>query len=145
MKITLDKTGNIYKTILNGLTKSEREEIYRNDLTVGIYDNDNNFLAGIIFHTHNKYTIYLTVYAKSPRWFTREFDKWIYQYIFKDLKYKKIGCHCSSSNQKSKRFLDKYGFCFEGVERYSRKDGSHNFIYGITEEEFFNKRIKRYG
>ncbi len=145
MKIAVDKTGKIYNTIVNNLSKEDQQEIYRNDFTIGIYDNEDNFLGGIIFHVHNKHVIYLTVYGKNHKWFSRDLDKWIYKYIFKDLKYKKIGCHCSSSNQKSKRFLDKYGFHLEGVERHSRKDGGHNFIYGITEAEFYEKRIKRYG
>ena len=145
MKIKLDnKPGIIYNWVVEGLEESDKPASYEQDFTAGIYDNDNKLMAGIIFHHHNKECVYLTVRAVSPRWFTRDFDKWLYRFIFEDLGYKKIGCHSSSRNQKSRRFLDKYGFCLEGVERYSRVDGSHTFIYGITKEEFKQKRLNKY-
>ena len=135
MKILIDNKDNIlYKKVIEGL-KTDGLGNFNNDLTIGFFDDKENFLGGIIFFLQNKYNAHLSIYTNTPNWCSRKILKWLYDFCFNKLKVIKITCQASEKNKKSRDFLDMLGFRLEGTIRYDMKDGSHSFVYGLTKEE----------
>ncbi len=125
--------GDIY----NMVTKELKMEGLQNDLTIGLF-NGKILLAGMVCSVVGK-ICYLTFYATSPKWCTKESLSRLFELPFKEFDIKIVKCATSHKNKKINRLLTKRKLREEGHLRYSRPDGSHEKVFSLTLKELKNK------
>jgi hypothetical protein len=134
MVIFKDETGDVYDWVMQNLKTGER---MINTLTLGI--SNNNLCAGVVYSMERD-NCYMTIYASSPKWCSRETLTLLFNIPFIELGAKIIRFMTSARNDRINKFLRGIGAKEEGRLRLARADGSDAMAFSIIYDELKRQR-----
>lgn len=128
-----DVSGDIACWVCQGLGYNPAE--LRADITFG-FALENRMIGGLIFHDFRpEHDVWWTLYTTDKRWCNRRMLREMFNLAFGKMKCRRINILVSKSNQNSLKFVEKLGFCREGLLRAYREDGEDCYILGMLKNE----------
>lgn len=133
--ILLDQKEAVASWVLERIKDSETERFDRQWYeTLGFLDKDKKLNGGVVYFNYVGHAIEAMA-AGEGYWLTPRKTQMIFIYPFVYLGCRRMTVIAARRNKKSRRFIERLGFTFEGCLRKGMSDGQNAIIYGMLKEE----------
>lgn len=101
---------------------------------IGVLEN-NQPIAGVVYHDYRGHSIQLSMASTSPRWCTRTTLRHLLGYPFLQLGVARITACTAKGNKQLRSLVERLGFQLEGRLRRGFDGRRDMLIYGLLREE----------
>jgi len=125
------------------VAKLQGEETgYRNCKALGVVDEHDRFLGGVVFYNWNPGTgiIEMTASALSPAWLSRRTLNRIGDFVFRECSCQMLLVHVRKSDEHVLRLLAAVGFAFTLVPRLFGRD-LDGVICTLTDDDWYDGKF----
>ena len=107
-----------------------------NAVGIGFLD-DNNPVAGIVFHNRTARDIHVSAFALSPSWCRRGHLRFLFDYPFKQLKLPRMTATSRKGNRRARKLIEGLGFSYEGAQPKYFDDSNNGALvsYGMLQSQ----------
>lgn len=107
---------------------------FDNCIGIGI-DQDGQLKAGVVIELKAPFDAYVTVFSLSPKVWTRQTIKGVFEYLFNHLGVSRITCETAKNNKRSRKIIKGLGFRHEGTKKKGLDGKRDAIVYGMTDDE----------
>ena len=98
------------------------------------YEENNKIVGCILFTDYDANNIYIHIAFDTPRCVSRKYIKFMFDYIFNQIKCNRATAQCDDTNARIKKLVEGVGFIREGTMRHMA--GNNDLaVYGMLKEE----------
>ena len=118
------------------VAKKTNEEDFGTCASIGLLDENDNILAGVVYNMWSGHAICMHIGAEEgSNWFSRRFATACFNATFGYFNCNRATALVRKSNIKAQRFVIKLGFIEEGVVRQACSDGEDLIMFGMLARE----------
>ena len=125
------------------VAKKVDEDNFGNHASIGLVDENDNILAGVVYNMWSGHAICMHIGAEEgSNWFSRRFATTCFNATFGYFNCNRATGLVRKSNIKAQKFVLKLGFREEGVVREACHDGEDLIMFGMLARECRFLRLK---